>query len=155
MLLLFVRVGLALESFRVLVLFFIPLVIVKVITHLPDCFCCRGLVLHRNLCQTCVHIEFNVVTIQNSLVVIVYLHVLETSNSLIVIACYCLVCTLLDLVKLFSHPVDSFGRVKNCLFFIFGWRFGGLRGRGRRFCSNFDVVRWEKSVLFWFFDEMS
>jgi hypothetical protein len=82
-----VGVRLVLESLRVFVLLLVPLMVIEVVAHLPDCLGRRSLILHWHSRQTSIHIELDIVAIQNTFVVFVYLHILETSDPLIVVAC--------------------------------------------------------------------
>ncbi len=149
LLILFVRVRLVFIGFRIFVPLLVPLVVVKVIAHLSDCLGCWSLIFDWHPSKSGVDIEFDVIALEDVLVVIVDFHIFVACYSLIVITSQRPLLSLLGLLKLFSHPVCSFFWIVNfCLFFLFFLLFSSL-WRRRRFCSYFYVVGGKEPLLIW------
>lgn len=85
LLILFVRVRLVFIGFRIFVSLLVPLVVVKIIAHLPDCFSCWSLIFDWHPSKSSVDIKFDVIALEDVLVVIVNFHIFVACYSLIVI----------------------------------------------------------------------
>jgi hypothetical protein len=132
----------------ILISLFVPLMIIKVVSHLPDCLWAGRLIFYRNSSKTSIRIKFNIVSIENIFVCI--------SNSYIFISLYPLIVLTRNgsnlsrrtlIFQLFIHPIFlSLLRFINSLFIIaFLFRCALGRGWWRWLCSNLNIVRWEKS----------
>merc|ERR1711937_758865 len=103
MLSLLFRVRLVPPRLWVTVLLLIPLIKIKIVTHLPHCLGVRSLVLHRHLSQPSIHIKLHIAAIQDILVVIVHSYIFVALYTLILLAC---ISSLpLCLLYLLTHPL--------------------------------------------------
>ena len=132
----------------ILISLFVPLMIIKVVSHLSDCLWAGGLIFYRNSSKTSIGIKFNIVSIENIFVCV--------SNSYVFISLYTLIVltrngsnltrrTLIS--QLFIHPIflSLFWFINSLFILAFLFRCA-LRRRGWRWlCSNLNIVRWEKS----------
>ena len=133
-------IGLVLPGLRILVPLLVPLVVVEVIAHLPHCLGSRGLVLYRHLGQSCTDIEFDVVALQNVLVVLVYFDVFVPGDALVTFTGQQLLVSLLGLVELLVQPVGSLLRVVDWDFAVLFWLLDWSGRWWWRFGSYFHVV---------------
>lgn len=88
-LLLFLWVRAALVGVWVAVALLVPLMIVEVVTHLPDCLGAGRLVLDWHLGKPSVCIKFHITGIEDVLVVVVYFYIFVASDALVVVTGYC------------------------------------------------------------------
>lgn len=134
--------------FWVLISLFIPLMVIKVVSHLSNRFWARSLIFYRNSSKTSGGIKFDIISIENILVCVSNLYIFEPLYSLIVLAwngSYLSRRTII--LQLFIHPIPlSLFWCVNCLFIItLLFRFA-LRWRRRRWLGpNLHIIRWEKS----------
>ena len=94
----FTGVWLVPPGLRILVFLLVPLVEIEVVAHLPDCFSCWGLVLDWDFGHACVYVEFDVISIENVLVLVIYLDVLVALDAMVVVTGYSLLFGLLNLI---------------------------------------------------------
>jgi hypothetical protein len=128
--------------FRILVPLFVPLMVVKVIAHLPHSLSSRSLVLHRHLCQPRIHVELYVVRIKNIFVVVSYSDVFIALNTLIIIARHWFLFCLFDGSELIGDPVCPFFGIVD--WFLLGfWLLSRFWGRGLG--THFNEVRREEA----------
>lgn len=143
--------------FRILISLLVPLMIIKIITHLPDCLWTWSLIFYRNSRKTSIRIKFYITCIQNILVWFSNSHVFISLYSLIILAWNsCLLSRNLSF-QLFAHPIFLlFSWLINCLFIVvFLLLRGGRRRWWRWFSSNFNIIRWEKTFKLWSFDSIT
>ena len=144
----------ALPSFRVFVLFLVPLVHVEVVAHLSDCFGGWSLVFDGDLCQPCIDIEFDVVSIEDVFVFVVYFDIFVAFYALELLACQCLLLLHLNLSQFLVDPIGSYFTIFfRSLFFL--WRQRGFGRRWGRSSSSFDIIGREESFFITFFDDIS
>ena len=157
-LLLLAWVWLVLPGLWIFVLLLIPLVEVEVVAHLPDCLGCRGLVFYWHFGHTRIHIIFDIISIEDVLVLVIYLDVFVALDAVVVVTCYSLLLCLLNFIQLFVQPVSSLVRLKDLtivlLFLLFSW-LGWRRGWWWWLGSSLDIVGWKEAFLLCFFDDMA
>lgn len=142
---------------RIFIPLFIPLMIIKVISHLSDCFRARSLIFYRNPSKSSICIKFHIIGIQNILVCISYPHIFISLYSLIILTRNSCLLSRNLLFQLLDHPIFlSLFWFVNSLFLIAFLFRGALRWRGWRwFSSNFYVVGWEETFQLWSFNCIS
>ena len=127
---------------------------VKVVAHLSDCFGGWSLVFDGDLCQPCVDIKFDIVSIENVFVFVVYFHVFVAFYALELLACQRLLLLHLNLSQFLVDPICSYlSSIFRFLFLL--WRQRRFRRRWGRSSSSFDIIGREESFFITFFDDIA
>lgn len=154
--LLFTFVSLSLKCLGVLIPLFIPLMEIKIIAHLPNCFSSWSLILNWYPRQSSIDIKLYIIGIKDILIFIVYFYIFVACNTLIIITCNWLLPIIFYLINFLTYPIFTHLGVVYLLRMLRFVLLLALRGRGWRwFCSSLHVVRGKESFLGWIFNDMT
>jgi len=147
------RVWLIPKSFRIAIPLLIPLMIIKIVSHLSDCFGIWSLILYWNLSQTSGHIKLNVISVKYVLIGVSYLYVFVAFYTLIVVTCqrsfFAFNC-----LNLCAGPLSVLAYLFALLLLFLLLRLFGLRRR-RWFSTHLNIVRWKKAFDSWLRETMT